>query len=307
MSRVSSQTNQRQRTQSNPLHLGRFDSLSLRYLQGTLGPEYEVSLDGYSGGTYNHWFQIELINPAWIIATKGGPKPQYINVSFYDTNKNPIVGLNPFDQDSVTQNLSLTTGEVYYPYLDTFMSVQSALYNNYEAQRLDRGDDRYYALNPGSYLLCISTTRNEKLNYTVGLVIEFPITELYLGLEDLFNYLREDAIDPLTTAIFDSPFLVDTLISNIPGKINGFTQTPCEITSGVTVTVLAGSEWLIGITSGSGPAIQEDNFFLLEYGNDSFLDGIHDHSLSEWRNAWNRQHQQSDKFPDIFIPLTNRP
>ena len=307
MTRVSSQLSQRQRTKNNPLHLGRFDSLSLRLLQGTLGPQYKVQADGYGGGEYNHWFQIDLVNPAWIIATKGGIRPQYINVSFYNLNHEPIIGLNPFDNDSVSEANNADNGEKYYPYLDTFMSVQSDLYNTYNSLRIDRGDDRYFPLNAGSYLLCISSTRNELLNYEVGVVIEFPITELYLGLEDLSVYLREDAIDPLNTVVFESPFTVDTNISDVPGKPNGFTQTPCEINNGVTVTVLDGSEWLIGFITGSGPVIQENNFFLLEYGNESFLETIHDHTLSEWKDAWNRQHQQTDRFPDIFIPLTNRP
>ena len=289
------------------MDLGTFDNLTLRYLVGSLGPEYKVTADGYGGGTYNHWFQINVLRPAWIIATKAGPRPQYINVSFYDLNSNPIQGRNPFDADSITDGTSLTTGSVYYPYLDTFMGAQSDLYNTYERLRIDRGDDRYYPLEAGSYLLCISSTRNEPLDYAVGLVVEFPITELLLALEDFELYLREDTIDAATTVPIFSPVTVDTIISNIPGQPNGFTNTLCEIDSGVTVTVLDGSEWLIGVASPAPLGVAAGDGFLLEFGNDAFLDTIHDHTLSEWRQAWNTQHQQTDKFPEIFVPLTNRP
>jgi hypothetical protein len=290
------------------LNLGTFDNLALRFLTGKLGPEYKVTADGYGGGTFNHWFQINILRPAWIIATKAGSaRPQYLNVSFYDLNETPIDGRNPFDADSIVEGRSLTTEQLYYPYLDTFMGAQSNLYNTFERLRLDRGDDRYYPLQAGSYLLCVSSTRNESLDYGVGLIIEFPITELLLALEDFELYLREDTIDATTTVTIFSPVTVDTIISNVPGQPNGFTNTLCEIDSGVTVTVLDGSEWLIGVASPAPLGIAAGDGFLLEFGNDAFLDTIHDHTLSEWRQAWNAQHQQTDKFPEIFVPLTNRP
>lgn len=290
------------------MNLGTFDNLALRFLTGKLGPEYKVTADGYGGGTFNHWFQINILRPAWVIATKAGSaRPQYLNVSFYDLNETPIDGRNPFDADSIVEGRSLTTEQLYYPYLDTFMGAQSDVYNTFERLRLDRGDDRYYPLQAGSYLLCVSSTRNESLDYGVGLIIEFPITELLLALEDFELYLREDTIDATTTVTIFSPVTVDTIISNVPGQPNGFTNTLCEIDSGVTVTVLDGSEWLIGVASPAPLGIAAGDGFLLEFGNDAFLDTIHDHTLSEWRQAWNAQHQQTDKFPEIFVPLTNRP
>jgi hypothetical protein len=307
VARVSSQSNQRQRTQSNPLDLGTFDDLTLRLLTGKLGPEYKVTADGYGGGTYNHWFKISVLRPAWIIATKTGPRPQYINVSFYDLNNTPIQGRNPFDNDSITDGRSLTTGDVYYPYLNTFMGAQSDLYNTYERLRLDRGDDRYFPLPAGSYLLCVSSTRNETIEYAIGLVVEFPITELLLALEDFTLYLQENLIDPETTVTIFSPVIVDTVISTDPIKPNGFTEDLCQIDPGVTVTVLNGSEWLIGKPSGGGTGAVAGDGFILETDNPQFLDSIHDHTLSEWREAWNRQHQETDRFPDTLIPLTNRP
>ena len=304
MSRVSNQTNQRQRSKENPLNLGSFGELSLRYLTGTLGPLNQVGLNGYGGGTYNHWFRINLSQPAWIIVAKGGPRPNYIQTSVYDLNTTPINGLPIFDADSIRQGLN-NLGEVYIPYLDTVMSHQSDLYNTYDRIRLDRGDDRYYPLPAGGYLLCVSSTRNERIDYSVGLVVEFAQSELFLALEDFSLYLQETTIDSVTTVTINSPVTVDTVISVDPTKPNGFTDNLCEIVSGVTVTVLDGSEWLIGEATGSTGDVLND-LFLLEFG-EGYLDTIHDHTLSEWRDAWNAQHHPDDRFPDLFVPLTNRP
>ena len=304
MSRVSNQTNQRQRSKENPLNLGTFGELSLRYLTGTLGPLNQVGLNGYGGGTYNHWFRINLSQPAWIIVAKGGPRPNYIQTSVYDLNTTPINGLPIFDADSIRQGLN-NLGEVYIPYLDTVMSHQSDLYNTYDRIRLDRGDDRYYPLPAGGYLLCVSSTRNERIDYSVGLVVEFAQSELFLALEDFSLYLQETTIDSVTTVTINSPVTVDTVISVDPTKPNGFTDNLCEIVSGVTVTVLDGSEWLIGEATGSTGDVLND-LFLLEFG-EGYLDTIHDHTLSEWRDTWNAQHHPDDKFPDLFVPLTNRP
>ena len=305
MSRVANKSNQRQRSKENPLVLGTFSELSLRLLSGTLGPLSQVGLNGYGGGTYNHWFQINITRPAWVIITKGGPRPDYIQTSVYDLNQTPINGLAIFDADSVTQGIN-NLGEVYIPYLDTVMQAQSDLYNNYQRQRLDRGDDRYFPLPAGSYLLCVATTRNERLDYTVGVVIEFAQEGLFLALEDSDLFLQETTIDESTTLTVNSPVIVDTIISNVPGKPNGFTQDLCVINPGVSVTVLPTSSWLIGKDSGTNPAPLAGDFFLIEFGP-GFADTIHDHTLSEWREAWNAQHHPDDKFPDLFIPLTNRP
>jgi hypothetical protein len=45
---------------------------------------------------------------------------------------------------------------------------------------------------------------------------------------------------------------------------------------------------------------------LAEPGSDLFFDSIHDHSLTEWRDSWESTHQDTDKLPEVFIPLTNR-
>jgi len=297
--------NQSQRSLANPLVLGTFSSTSLKYLKGTLKSEKKIVDGGYGGGTYNNWFQVNTTAPSWIIITKGPPRPNYIQTSAYDLNHIPIQGESIFDEDSVRDGLK-RDGEVYIPYLGAVMSAQSDLYNNFEAGRLDRGDERYYPLAAGSYLICVSSTRNEPLDYEVGVVIEFPVTELFAGLEDTDEaslLLQETSIDFTRTVSIASTITVDTTISSVTGRPNGFTELTCTINSSFTVTVLDGSTWLIGEL----PSSQEDDFkVILEPGNDESFDAFHDHSLSEWKDIWDTQHQNTDPFPTIFTSLTNR-
>lgn len=306
---------QSQRSISNPLVLGTFSTLSLRYLRGRLGPQNKVigyadthtqSNGGFGGGTYNHWFQINLAKDAWIIAKKGPPRPNYIQVSAYDLNHTPIQGRAIFEADSIEDGLK-SNGEVYIPYLDTVMQAQSDLYNTYSRTRLDHGDERYYPLPAGSYLLCVSTTRNEPLDYELGVVIEFPPTEMFIALEDEDYpslFLQETAIDYARTVDIESPVTVNTIISSSVNQPNGFTENLCVINSGITVTVLENSTWLIGSII---PSSQEPEYAVLaEPGSDEYFNTIHDHSYSEWRDAWNSQHQDTDRFPELFASLTNR-
>jgi hypothetical protein len=202
--RVSAQ--QRQRTKENPLLLGNFEQLSVRKLTGALGPQNKVvgrsdtrfnSNGGFGEGTYNHWFQINLLSPAWIILAKGGSRPQYINVSAYDLNLNPIEGRAIFDSDSVSEQVN---GDIYHPYVGHVMNKQSNLYNQFFPNRLDKGDERYYPLGAGSYLLCVSTTRNEPLPYEVCLVVEFPTKIFDLLLEDYNYLLYEDVLESYIVA-----------------------------------------------------------------------------------------------------------
>lgn len=303
MSRSS--VSQPQRTQNNPLNLGTFSQTALRYLKGTLGPQWkpigradtnQTSNGGIGGGTFNHWFVVTLAEPGWIILTKGPPRPKYIQVSAYDLNKTPIQGNPIFDADSIR---TTTNGSVYIPYLDTVMSAQSDLYNTFNRLSLDRGDDRYYPLNAGSYLICISSTRNETLAYELGVVIEFPVDEAFFELEDV------DGSVCLQETEIDAAEIVGPILTNLTISVNSFSETSCEIASGVTVTIDPGVTWYIGERI---PASDYDNFkIILEVGNDAYYDTIHDHSLSEWQNAWDREHQNTDKFPALFVPLTNRP
>jgi len=185
------QSSQQQRTAKNPLVLGTFDQTSLRLLTGTLGPLSQVvgradtnqySNGGYGNGCMNHWFQINLSVPAWLITCKGGPRPNYIQVSAYDLNHVPIEGRMIFQDDSIVTTDQY--GKAFYPYSGHVMSDGSNLYNFFDPSRLDKGNNLYYAFEPGSYLICVSSTRNERLNYTLGLVVEVVSNDVFMLTED---------------------------------------------------------------------------------------------------------------------------
>ena len=303
MSRVS-QVSQRQRTQNNPLVLGSFDETSLRVLTGTLGPKNVVvgradtnqySNGGFGGGSYNHWYQINLTSPAWIITTKGGPRPNYIQVSAYDLNKNPVEGRGIFQGDSVST--SSTPNGTYYPYIDHVMGAPSDLYNTFNPNALGRGDDRYFALGVGSYLLCVSTTRNELLNYTLALVIEVSTTEMLLLLEDLEGdfLTQEIALDTSNTLIIPSNFTVNYTLSS---GYNAFSSSPVTINNSITVTVPLDSTWFI-----STLPPESNDLFIIEPSDTFDFESIHEHSRAEWLAAWRRERSPLDTLPVIFEPL----
>ena len=72
---------QRERSQYNPLNLGTFSQTSLRLLIGDLGPRSEIIQGGYGNYTYNHWFQVTIDEPAWIIVIKAGTKLATENIN----------------------------------------------------------------------------------------------------------------------------------------------------------------------------------------------------------------------------------
>jgi hypothetical protein len=166
---------------------------------------------GFGGGSYNHWFQFNITSPAWIIIAKGGPRPQYIQISAYDLNLNPIQARAIFDQDSLTQVIN---GDTYHPYTGHVMGAASNLYNNFDPNRLDRGNNLYFPLEAGSYLLCISTTRNEPLDYEIAVVIEFPTTDFDLVAEDYTYLLYEDTEESFIVADITENFASNDLHSH---------------------------------------------------------------------------------------------
>jgi len=307
MARYSLQNsvNQRQRTVDNPLFLGTFTQTSLRYLQGTLKPTYEVQSNGYGGGNYNHWFSVEITSPAWIILTKDGDRSKYINISFYDLNLIPIEGRSIFQADTAPGDFLFDQeDEIYYPYVGHAMSAQSDLYNTFNQYLPFKGDDRYYPLGAGRYLICVSNTRNEPINYNVGLAIEFPNEDLLILLEylDGSSIALEDGIDEGNTTTIGPIISVDTVID---GGFNAFTEILAQINPGVTVTIDEGFTWFIGE---SVPTEEEpQSLFLLDPSPTYDIVQDHEHSRTEWVEAWNREHQQSDRFPAVFEPLITRP
>tara|TARA_S200002703_G_scaffold21848_1_gene18467 strand:+ start:7912 stop:8763 length:852 start_codon:yes stop_codon:yes gene_type:complete len=216
-------TPQRGRNANNPFPLGTFDQLTLRVLTGDLGPVYKPvgfsdtlrnSNGGMGGGTYNNWFQITLAAPAWIILTKGPFKPRDLNISVYDTNQQQKVGRIIFQKERistkiVTRNFNINPESVtislpretrmsyedwekalaeeifyYYPFQDTVAAEGSDLYNTFESNRIDKGDEMFYPLPVGKYLVCISMTRNEPRPYEVGVVIETEEDVVNINCED---------------------------------------------------------------------------------------------------------------------------
>tara|TARA_R100000781_G_scaffold52185_1_gene34286 strand:+ start:489 stop:1211 length:723 start_codon:yes stop_codon:yes gene_type:complete len=182
------QTTQRARTASNPLLVGTFDQTSIRYLTGQLGGTHVPGPGGYGGGTVNHWFKFKIETNAWIILAKGGGWEKWFNVSAYDINKNPIQGRGIFDDDSITIT---SDGEILNPYIGHVMGAQSDLYNNFDSRRLDKGDSRYYPLEIGEYLICVSSNLNTPFNYAVGVVIEMADPYPVLLTEDYDRLLLE--------------------------------------------------------------------------------------------------------------------
>ena len=189
MTRVS-QRPQRQRTSNDPLPLGSFSYTSIRLLTGNLGPVSRPNSGGYGGGSFNHWFKVKLETAGWIIIANGSTKPKFINVAAYDLNKNPIEGRAIFQADSIDQFNA--DGVRQYPYLGTVQGAQSDTYGTFDARRLDRGDDRYFALPIGEYLICISSVRNEPVDYSIGVVVEISDPFPVLLLEDFTRLLFED-------------------------------------------------------------------------------------------------------------------
>ena len=155
-------TSQRERSQYNPLNLGTFYQTSLRLLIGDLGPKSKIIQGGYGEDTYNHWFKVSLADPAWIILIKAGSKLSTENIrpdqgtpynksrfdfSVYDLNKNPIEGRVIIEEPE--------------EFAGQAAGAQSDLYNFSNYDRADLGNDMFYKLEPGHYLICISAIRNE--------------------------------------------------------------------------------------------------------------------------------------------------
>jgi hypothetical protein len=302
MSRVSQ--SQRQRTQNDPLVLGTFSETSLRELTGTLGPLTKVvgrkdtnqySNGGIGGGTYNHWFQVNVTTPCWLITKKGGPRPNYIQVSAYDLNLQPIQERMIFQADSVSDSFGYSIS--HQPYTDHVMGAASNLYNTFNPNSLDRGNDLYFVLERGSYLICVSTTRNELLNYTLGVVIEFPSEEMLLLLEDLDNsFLATE-----TTLDFTNTIVIGPVFSSnytIPSGYNAYTSISATLNSSITVTIPVNSSWFIGTL---GP--EAGDFFILEPSDSYDFNSVHEHSRADWLAAWRRERSPEDSLPALFDSL----
>jgi len=304
---------QRERSQQNPLNLGTFDRTSLRLLTGVLGPKSQIIQGGYGNDTYNNWFKVRITSPAWIILIKAGTKLATSNVSptnvfnqtatrfdigVYDLNYNPIEGRiiheNPRD------------------YWGHVAGAASDLYNTFSSIRADKGNEMYYSLEAGDYMFCVSATRNELFNYGVGLVIEFPEQdENFILTEDLLVsfVLQESFTSDEENQFVQIPQFVTQNVT-LSG-ISAYTPDFSQIESGIFVQVnyinpeTSGQlTWVIGPdypnASGEGEKIILDT-------TENWADTIHSHSLTEWREAWDRDHSYDDRFPSgVFAPYAQQ-
>lgn len=308
---------QRNRNQNNPINLGVFSQTSLRYITGGLGPKWKligykdtsfVSNGGVGGGTYNAWYQLEITSPAWLILVKGEPRPNYIQVSCYNLNKIPIESRMIWQEDSIQETNENNEQLTYFPYNNHVMGAGSNLYNTFSSRRVDKNNEQYFTLQKGKYLVCISSTRNEDIDYSLGLVVEFPDRgPFFMSCEDIESVLFEieNTIDFNNTLDVISPIQSDVTIGP---DFNGFTDQVAEIQgSTTTVSIVSPSNtnnlptWLI--SEGSRENVTEDVIVLDTV--DGWTSSFHTHSLNEWRIAWERDHQQTNSFPEIFVPLTD--
>jgi len=304
---------QRERSQQNPLDLGTFDRTSLRLLTGTLGPKSQIIQGGYGKDTYNHWFKVRIIDDAWIILIKAGTKLATSNstaqtlfnetstrfdIAVYDLNLNPIEGRIIHDNP-----------EEYWGHV---AGAASNLYNKNDYNRFDDGDQMYYPLAPGDYMFCVSATRNELFQYSVGLVIEVPETDenFILAEDSIVSFILQENFDSAGAASFiEIPQIVtqNVTLSNI----SAYTPDFSEIESGVFVQVNYINSQTSGILSWvigpdySSEATVEDKIIL--DATENWTETIHSHSLTDWREAWNRDHSFDDRFPSgVFAPYAEQ-
>ena len=169
---------QKQRSQYNPLNLGTFDQTTLRLLTGSLGMRSRLITGGYGDYTYNHWFQITLPKPAWIILVKGGTElitsPASASSRFNNIDTRFDFSVYAQDYSPIEGRSVLQEPERFFGYV---AGAQSDLYNTFNPKLDSKGNEMLYELTPGNYLVCVSATRNEAFDYALGLVIEFADNE----------------------------------------------------------------------------------------------------------------------------------
>ena len=263
---------QRRRTAKDPLSLGQVSSTTVKYLRGKLGAEHKVVQGGYGGGTLNHWFKIRLLRPGWIILAKDGKDKKKFTINTYTCTKIPIEPRAIFQEDSLKTIGS--NGKVIYPYFGHVMGAQSDLYNTYNPNVQNKGDNLYLPLEAGEYLICVSSTRNETIEYGIGLVVEFANPDFFLALEDY------------------SLFLLVTLASN---KFLSLEDNFLFLYENGTYIALPTQDERI------------EGFIDLEFGPGYDIEDVHEHSLIEWKTAWEQEHTPDQVFPEVLIPLTSLP
>ena len=329
--RISNLTylDQSRRNALTPLNLGIFGDTSLRLLEGEFRNEYkptgapvyranqvyDSTPYGVGGGTRSAYFKVTLAREGWIILTKGGQFPNYMQVSCYTFDGQPIQQRFIHDADSIT--IDGVEGR-YYPFLDTVAGAPSNLYNDFDPFKFDNGNTTYTALAPGDYLICISTIRTEPIKYQLGVVIEFPAEEVFIICEDDPNNLgdvtymvQEDAINQDGLNIGENTTIVRgtdgkprSLITNNLNLNDGnyWSFSDIGIGNGSTVEIGSTNTWMI---APPGP-LDIGSKIECNY-NPSYLDTIHDRDLNVWKDAWVRDFADTQKFPVLFEYLVNLP
>jgi hypothetical protein len=320
---------QSRRNALTPLNLGIFDDTSLRLLEGEFRNEYkptgapvyrenqvyDSTPYGVGGGTRSAYFKVTLLREAWIILTKGGEFPNYLQVSCYTFDGQPVEQRFIHDADSIT--IEGIEGR-YYPFMDTVAGAPSNLYNDFDPFKFDGGNTTYSPLAPGEYLICISTIRTEPFKYSVGLVIEFPAEEVFIICEDAPNDDRENTYVVQEDAIDDDGLNIGedtTIIRGSDGQNQGLITVNTDLDDG--------NYWSfsgIGIDAGTTVEIGLTNTWMiapLDFADDSnkiecnyeeaYLETIHDRDLNVWKEAWIRDFQDTQQFPIIFEYLVNLP
>ena len=169
----------------------------------------------------------------------------------------------------------------------------------------------YYPLVPGDYMFCISATRNELFQYSVGLVIEVPEQdENFILTEDsIVSFVLQENFGGSENQFLELPQIVTQNVT-LSG-ISAYTPDFSEIQSGIFVQVnyinpiTSGTlSWVIGpdysTDSGEGDRIALDV-------TEGWTDTVHSHSLAEWKEAWDRDHSFDDRFPSgVFAPYAQQ-
>jgi hypothetical protein len=304
---------QRQRSQYNPLNLGTFDQTTLRLLTGSLGMRSKLITGGYGDYTYNHWFQITLSKPAWIILVKGGTElitsPASASSRFNNTNNRFDFSVYAQDYSPIEGRSILQEPERFFGYV---AGAQSDLYNTFNPKLDSQGNEMLYELTPGNYLVCVSATRNEAFDYALGLVVEFADNEEnFILSEDQdpseTSFVIQESFNAEINGIFvDSPITTNTTID----ELRAFSNNTGEIESGVFVQINYENnqglplQWIISPVFNAGDL--NSNRIGLDFTPTWPQSTSRQSSIDDWRRAWQRDHAMDNKFPSgVFAPLTN--
>lgn len=211
----ASAISQRSRGQANPVDLGVFSELTIRELKGRIGAlntgqTRQLSTNDGTGLAFqNVWFKFKVTVPFFIIFVKPVTRDaRFIELSFYDINDK-------------TRNLALPVirdPDVPF-YWCHAASSQSDIYNLIEDEvnspNIDKGYSSRLPLDPGTYLLKLSTQRWDAFNYCQYFIIETPVEENYILLEgEEEGYIVDESSTP------DVPlYLLDEIPSLGPSEI----------------------------------------------------------------------------------------